>query len=101
MYELSDLMEIRVWIVFQLRSIFALVMGHSDTRVVLVSVAYYDSIGSLSNPTISIMSNIYAIMLGRENVFISLVSMTSIYIYNDCVPHVVIMPPSSPPPHNS
>lgn len=67
MYEFSDLMEIRLCMVFQLHSIFALVTGPSTIRVVLVPVAYNDSIGSLSYPTTSIMSKIYAVMLGKRH----------------------------------
>jgi len=90
MYEFSDLMEIRLCMVFQLHSIFALVAGPSNIRVVLEPVAYNNSIGSLSYPIMSIMSNSYAILLHRGNAIISLVSMTSVHIYNDyvcCTPY--------------
>lgn len=102
MYEFSDHMEIRLWMVFQLHGIFALVSGLSNMRVVLVPVAYNDFIGSLSYPTTSIMSNIFAIILERGNAIISLASMTSVHVYNHYVSvlHLVTMPSNSSPPHN-
>lgn len=75
MYEFSDFMKIRLWMVFQLRSIFCIGRWFPvNIHVVLVSVAYSNSIGSLSYSIMSIMSNIYAIMLDRANAIISLVS---------------------------
>lgn len=78
MYGSYDLMEVRLWMVFLLHSIFASVTGPSYILVVLVPVAYNASISNLSSPSTSIILNISAIMLEKANTIISLVIMTSV-----------------------